>query len=74
MAKAPGLLLPPWSTYLGKKSILVHLFLVNLMFVLPGSVVEIFLDENSQHGDEPVAVPVGPSDIGATGADTYSGH
>ena len=35
------------------------------MFVLPGSVVE-----NSQHGDEPVAVPVGPSDIGATGADT----
>ena len=35
------------------------------MFVLPGSVVE-----NSQHGDKPVAVPVGPSDVGATGADT----
>ena len=35
------------------------------MFVLPGSIVE-----NSQHGDEPVAFPVGSSDVGAAGADT----
>ena len=35
------------------------------MFVLPCSIVE-----NSQHGDEPIAFPVGSSDVGAAGADT----
>ena len=34
------------------------------MKILPGSVVE-----NSQHWNKPIAVPVGPSDVGSTSAD-----
>ena len=34
------------------------------MFIVPRCVVE-----NSQHGNKPIAVTVGPSDVGSTSAD-----